>query len=52
MNIFLKLVYFCIFAALRNGAIVKSILDMGFQMKDIIYAANEYTKDKGSQIII
>ncbi|VDI62470.1 Hypothetical predicted protein [Mytilus galloprovincialis] len=34
--------------SLRNGAIVKSILDMGFQMKDIIFAANEYTKDKGN----
>ncbi|XP_052088202.1 baculoviral IAP repeat-containing protein 7-A-like [Mytilus californianus] len=34
--------------SIRNGAIVKSILDMGFQMKDIIYAANEYTKHEGN----
>ncbi|CAG2254481.1 unnamed protein product [Mytilus edulis] len=34
--------------SIRNGAIVKSILDMGFQMKDIRYAANEYTKHEGN----
>ncbi|XP_063402280.1 baculoviral IAP repeat-containing protein 7-B-like [Mytilus trossulus] len=34
--------------SIRNGAIVKSMLDMGFQMKDMIYAANEYTKHEGN----
>ncbi|CAC5382816.1 XIAP [Mytilus coruscus] len=34
--------------SLSNGALVNSILEMGFQMKDIMYAANEYTKDKGN----
>lgn len=39
------------FVAIRNGEIVKSMLDMGFQMKDMIYAANEYTKHEGSKTI-